>query len=48
MADCTMLAVAGPDDKLATSDGALATIAHELGVGVIALPDSSGIRPDVG
>jgi PIN domain nuclease of toxin-antitoxin system len=48
LADCTVLAVIGSEDKLATSDGALAKVAQKLGVGVIALPDSRGVRPDLG
>lgn len=45
LADCTILAVTGPDDKLATSDGALVKVAGKLGISVIPLPDSKGNQP---
>ena len=46
LADCTILAVAGPNDKLATSDAALVEVAGKLGISVIRLPDSKGKRPN--
>ena len=45
LADCILLAVAEPDDRLATADRALATVARKLEVEVIPLPDSKGNRP---
>jgi predicted nucleic acid-binding protein len=48
LADCVLLATAGSDDEIATSDGAVADTAHKLGIAVIPLPDSSGRRPAVG
>lgn len=46
LADCIALATAvSGGDALATSDPALATTAHELGVHVHALPDARGERP---
>lgn len=47
LADCLLLAAAGPDDEVATSDGAVARAARALDIGIVALPDSSGRRPDV-
>jgi predicted nucleic acid-binding protein len=48
LADCVLLATAGPDDEIATSDGAVAAVARRLGIAVIPLPDSSGRRPPAG
>lgn len=45
LADCLLLAVAGPEDKIATSDRAVAATAQDLGIDVILLPDSNGNRP---
>lgn len=45
LADCVLLAAAGPDDEIATSDRAVATTAHRLGIGLIPLLDSTGERP---
>ncbi len=45
LADCTLLATATPDDKIATSDQAVAATARKLGIGLIPLPDSDGRRP---
>jgi PIN domain nuclease of toxin-antitoxin system len=45
LADCMLLACAGPDDELASSDGSLLAIARELDIRVIPLPDSRGRRP---
>ncbi|MGE5282537.1 MAG: PIN domain-containing protein [Chloroflexota bacterium] len=47
LADCVLLAAAGPDDEIATSDRAVATAAHRLGIGLIPLLDSNGERPPV-
>ncbi len=46
LADCLLLACVGPDDKLASSDGALLAVARSLDLVVIPLPDSRGRRPD--
>lgn len=46
LADCLLLACIGPDDKLATSDTALVSVARDLDFEVIPLPDSRGNRPD--
>jgi len=48
LADCLLLAAAGPDDEIATSDRAVAVTAHRLGIGLIPLLDSKGERPRVG
>jgi predicted nucleic acid-binding protein len=48
LADCLLLAAAGPDDEIATSDHAVAAIAHRLGIGLVPLLDSKGERPRVG
>jgi hypothetical protein len=48
LADCVLLAVAGPDDEIATSDRAVAATARLLGIGLIPLLNSKGERPDVG
>lgn len=45
LADCVLLATAGPDDEIATPDSAVAATARALGIGVISLRDSSGRRP---
>lgn len=47
LADCVLLAAAGPDDEIATSDRAVAATAHRLGIGLIPLLDSKGERPRV-
>jgi PIN domain nuclease of toxin-antitoxin system len=47
LADCLLLASAGPKDEIATSDRAVVATARELGIGVIPLPDSNGDRPPV-
>jgi PIN domain nuclease of toxin-antitoxin system len=44
LADCLLLACVGPDDRLASSDAALVSVARELEFGVIPLPDSRGGR----
>jgi predicted nucleic acid-binding protein len=47
LADCLLLAAAGPDDEIATSDRAVAATAHRLGIGLIPLLDSKGERARV-
>lgn len=47
LADCILLATAGSDDEIATSDRAVAKTARKLGIGLIPLPDSRGRRPAV-
>jgi predicted nucleic acid-binding protein len=47
LADCILLAAAGPDDEIATSDRAVAATAHRLGIGLIPLLDSMGERPSI-
>jgi predicted nucleic acid-binding protein len=48
LADCILLAAAGPEDEIATSDRAVAATAHRLGIGLIPLLDSEGGRPTFG
>lgn len=48
LVDCVLLATAGPEDEIATSDGAVATVAQKLGIAVVPLPDSNGRRPRTG
>lgn len=48
LADCILLAAAGPGDKLATADRSLAAVAAKGGVSLIPLPDSKGERPKLG
>jgi PIN domain nuclease of toxin-antitoxin system len=45
LADCVLLASAGPDDNIATADPAVAAVARAEGIGLIPLPDSFGQRP---
>lgn len=45
LADCALLASAGPDDSIATADPAVASVARAEGIGLVPLPDSSGQRP---
>jgi predicted nucleic acid-binding protein len=47
LADCVLLASAGPDDEIATSDRAVAATARRLGIGLIPLLNSKGERPPV-
>ncbi len=47
LADCILLAAAGLDDKIATSDRAVAATARRLGIDLIPLLDSKGERPAV-
>jgi PIN domain nuclease of toxin-antitoxin system len=44
LADCVLLASAGSEDEIASSDRAVIATARELGIGVIALLDSRGRR----
>jgi PIN domain nuclease of toxin-antitoxin system len=44
-ADCVLLAAPGEDDSVATSDPAVAAVARAEGIGLVALPDTSGRRP---
>lgn len=48
LADCLLLATAGPDDEIASSDAAVIATAAKLGIGVIPLLDSRGRRPSAG
>lgn len=45
IADCVLLAHAGPEDRVATSDPHVAALARAEGIGLVPLPDSSGRRP---
>lgn len=45
LADCVLLASAGPDDSIATADPAVAAVARAEDIGLLPLPDSSGQRP---
>ena len=45
LADCVLLASAGPEDEIATSDRAVAATACKLGIDLIPLLDSNGGRP---
>jgi hypothetical protein len=45
LADCVLLAAAGSDDRIATSDAPVALVARSEGLEVVALPDSTGSRP---
>jgi predicted nucleic acid-binding protein len=45
LADCFLLGAAGPEDRVATADPAVAEVARLEGIDVIALPDSSERRP---
>jgi predicted nucleic acid-binding protein len=45
LADCVLLATAGPSDAIATADGPLAAAARAEGIDVIALVDAHGRRP---
>jgi len=42
LADCVLLAASGPNDKIASSDSDVLTVAAELGIETIELPSSSG------
>jgi PIN domain nuclease of toxin-antitoxin system len=41
LADCVLVAAAGPHDRIATSDTALAAVARAEGIGVFPLPSSA-------
>jgi hypothetical protein len=45
LADCFLLAAAGPEEAVATSDPGVAEVARLEDIGVIALPDSAGRLP---
>ena len=45
LADCFLIASAGHEDRIATTDPAVADVARAEGLDVVALPDSSGRRP---
>lgn len=45
LADCLLLAGAGPDDRIATSDRAVIATAEELGIATISLPSSDESQP---
>lgn len=45
LADCVLLATAGEDDSIATSDPSVAATARAEEIEVIPLPDSTGKRP---
>lgn len=47
LSDCLLLASAGPDDEIATSDRAVAAVALQLGIDLIPIPDSNGTRPEI-
>jgi PIN domain nuclease of toxin-antitoxin system len=47
LADCFVVAVAGEDDEIATSDSAVAHMASVEGREVLALPNARGRRPRV-
>jgi predicted nucleic acid-binding protein len=45
LADCVLLAAAGPGDRVATSDRAIIAVARREGIDVVPLPDSHGHFP---
>jgi hypothetical protein len=45
LADCLLLAGAGPDDRIATSDRVVIGAAEELGIATIPLPNSDESQP---
>jgi predicted nucleic acid-binding protein len=45
LADCFLLASAGPADRIATADPVVADAARKEGIGLVPLPDTSGRRP---
>jgi predicted nucleic acid-binding protein len=45
LADCILLATAGPDNEIASSDATVIATAGKLGIGVVPLLDSKGRRP---
>lgn len=44
LADCALVAAAGPEDRVATSDAPVLRVARAEGVAGISLPDSTGRR----
>jgi len=44
LADCLLLAGAGPEDEIASSDRAVCAIGRDLGIAVVPLLDSQGKR----
>ena len=46
LADCVLLAAAGPDDAVASSDRPVVATARAEGIAVRALLDSRGVRPE--
>ena len=48
LADCVLLASAGSEDEIATSDRAVADTARKLDITVVPLLDSQGGRPEAG
>jgi PIN domain nuclease of toxin-antitoxin system len=48
LADCLLLAAAGPEDEVATSDRIVAATAGKLGISLVPLLDSNGRRAEVG
>jgi len=44
IADCLLLAVTGPEDRVATADPQVLAVAQAEGIAWIALPDSTGQR----
>lgn len=45
LADCFVIATALPDEAIATSDEAVARVARQEGIDVVALPNARGRRP---
>lgn len=45
LADCFLIAAAGPDDSIATADPPVAAVARAERCGVVPLPDTAGRRP---
>jgi uncharacterized protein with PIN domain len=45
IADCFLLAAAGPGDRVATADPAVAAVARAETITLLSLPDSTGRRP---
>lgn len=44
LADCLLLAAAGPDDTVATADPHVAHVARSEGIALVPLPDTAGER----
>jgi PIN domain nuclease of toxin-antitoxin system len=45
LADCFLIAGAGAGDRIATADPPVADVVRQLGLALVALPDTDGIRP---